>query len=77
MDKNFAPILYTVKDVSLLLQVAQSFVYKLIETNELRAVKFGRAVRIHPQDLEELIARNRTEKMTIKPKRVDPDERDD
>lgn len=42
-------------DVASIMDVSKSFVYKLIRTGELPAVRLGSAVRVKPDDLEDFI----------------------
>ncbi len=47
-------------DVAQALKVSKSLVYMLIRTGELNAVKFGKTVRVRPEDLEKFISGNLT-----------------
>ena len=47
--------LLTADDVAEILQVSLSFAYALLSRGELPSVRIGRAVRVRPQDLEEII----------------------
>ena len=42
-------------EIALALGVSRSFAYHLIRSGELRSVRIGRSVRVHPQDLEAYI----------------------
>ena len=52
--------LLTVEEVSKMLGLSDSFVYRLVRLKELTAVRIGTAVRIRPEDLEEFIRHNLT-----------------
>jgi excisionase family DNA binding protein len=52
--------LLTVERVAEDLSVSKSFVYKLVRTQKLFAVKIGTAVRIRPEDLQDFINHNLT-----------------
>ena len=52
------PQLLQAADVAQALKVSKGCVYQLIRTGELPAVKFGKSVRVRPQDLEAFIADN-------------------
>jgi excisionase family DNA binding protein len=51
-----------VVDVAQLAQVSPSQIYALVKNGSLRAVKFGAAIRIRLEDLEEFIRANLTDK---------------
>lgn len=53
-----APLrLLTVDQVAEILQVSRASVYRWAESGALPAVRLGRAVRFHPEAVEELIRR--------------------
>lgn len=54
---NGRPALLTYKGAGDVLGVSDRTVYQLVRDGELRAVRFGRSVRIDPRDLESFIAR--------------------
>lgn len=54
------PRLYRVKEVARELTMSERHIARLIATNELPVVRFGRAVRISSADVDALIARCRT-----------------
>jgi len=51
--------LLTVSDVAARLALSKKSIYRLIETGELKAVRFGNTVRIHPDDLRAFINERR------------------
>ncbi len=48
-------------EVASILDVSKSFVYQLIRTGQLRAVRIGTAVRVRPEDLEAFVQENLAE----------------
>lgn len=48
------------EEVASIMDVSKSFVYLLIRTGELPAVRFGTAVRVRPEDLDEFISSSLT-----------------
>jgi excisionase family DNA binding protein len=54
------PQLLEAADVAQALKVSKGCVYQMIRTGELPAVKFGKSVRVRPQDLEAFIVDNLT-----------------
>ena len=52
--------LLTVEKAAEVLGVSVSFVYKLVRTRQLAAVKIGTSVRIRPEDLDEFVKINLT-----------------
>ena len=54
-DHDKLPRLLTVQEVSQILHLGRSTVYKLIHLGDLPCVCFGRSVRVRPGDLEEFI----------------------
>ncbi|MFY3743496.1 helix-turn-helix domain-containing protein [Anaeromyxobacter sp. Red801] len=51
--------LLTVREVADRLGVCRATVYAMVERSELPAVRIGSAVRVHPADLQALVARRR------------------
>ncbi len=51
--------LLTVREVAERLGVCRATVYAMVERDELPAVRIGAAVRVHPADLQALVARRR------------------
>lgn len=49
--------LLTVAEVSRILNVSAGLVYRLIQSGDLPAIRFGRAIRVKPADLEQYLAR--------------------
>ncbi len=49
--------LLTVADAAARLNVSAKTIRRLIQRGELRAIRIGRAIRIHPEDIERLIKR--------------------
>lgn len=45
-------------DVAKILNISRSFAYRLMRTGNIPTVRFGRAVRVRPSDLEEFKLRN-------------------
>ncbi len=43
------------EEVASIIDVSKSFVYLMIRTGQLPAVRFGAAVRVRPEDLDEFI----------------------
>ncbi|EEH64085.1 DNA binding domain, excisionase family [Gleimia coleocanis DSM 15436] len=56
VKNEIAPMAYDVKQVALLLNLSQQMVWKLIYSNNLKSVRFGRAVRILSTDLDAYIS---------------------
>lgn len=48
------------EDVASMIQVSTSQVYTLIQEGTLQGVRFGRSVRVRPQDVEKFIEENLT-----------------
>ena len=46
----------TILDATAVLSLSRTAVYQLIAAGKLRTVKFGRAVRIHSEELERFIS---------------------
>ena len=53
------PCLLDLHEVSQILHVSRSWVYQLIHSRQIASVRLGRALRVHPRDLEAYIRRNR------------------
>ena len=53
------PRLLDPREVSEILHLSRSYVYQLVRSGRLDAVRLGRAVRVHPRDLEAYMHRNR------------------
>lgn len=49
-------------EVAEILGVSRALAYRLVSEGKLKGVKFNRTVRIRPEDLEEFIASNLTNK---------------
>lgn len=58
-DDNEPPQFLTVGDVAKRLQVTKRTVWKWISNDELRVHRFGGAVRIAPEDLDDFIKKRR------------------
>jgi excisionase family DNA binding protein len=56
MAKNIPAPLLTIAEVAELLGVSIETVRRRINTGELRVIRDGRIIRIHPDDLEAYIA---------------------
>jgi excisionase family DNA binding protein len=50
--------LLTAREVAELLHVSKAQAYRLIQLGKLKSVRFGRIVRVKPEDLEAFIQRN-------------------
>jgi len=50
--------LLTAREVASLLHVSKAQAYRLIQQGELKSIRFGRTVRVRPEDLEAFIQRN-------------------
>ena len=48
------------EDVARIIQISTSQVYTLIQEGALQGVRFGRSVRVRPQDVEKFIEENLT-----------------
>jgi len=57
-DHDTLPRLFTVQEVSLVLHLGRSTVYKLIQLGDLPCVRFGRSIRVRLKDIEEFIKLN-------------------
>jgi len=70
-DTNSDPILLRIpsllrpEDVAKILRISRSYVYSLLQTGELPAVRIGKACRVRPKDLEEFIEQNIHRQSTI------------
>jgi len=51
--------LLKVQDVAEILNIGRSKAYQLIQLEDIPSVRIGKAVRVHPGDLEEYIQKNR------------------
>jgi excisionase family DNA binding protein len=54
--------LLTCKDVAEILQTSLAKAYAMTKTGEIPSVRFGKLVRVHPDDLEGFISLNRVGK---------------
>ena len=61
IDPTRPLLLLKVADVAEMTQISISQVYSLVKEGQLPAVRFGTAIRILPEDLQEFIELNRTE----------------
>ena len=52
--------LLSVKDVSKILQISVSLAYRLVSQGEIKSVRFGRTVRVKPEEFEIFIQRKTT-----------------
>jgi excisionase family DNA binding protein len=50
--------LLTAREVAKLLHVSKAQAYRLIQQGRLKSIRFGRTVRVKPEDLEAFIQRN-------------------
>lgn len=50
-------MIYTVKDVAMILQIPESTVYEYIRNNVIPSFKIGKHVRVRKDDLDECIER--------------------
>lgn len=55
VDAVDGPLL-RVEQVAERLAVSRSMAWKLVDSGELRSVRIGRSVRVHPSDLEAFLA---------------------
>ena len=46
------------EEVATILNVSRSFAYLLMQSGQLRTVRLGHSVRVHPVDLEQYVAKN-------------------
>ena len=46
------------EEVATILNVSRSFAYQLMKSGQLRTVRLGHSVRVHPADLEKYIVKN-------------------
>jgi excisionase family DNA binding protein len=66
IDNNYPPLkkeiprLLNALEVSQILGLGHSTIYQLIRQGELPCVRFGRAVRVRPEDLDIFIQANRS-----------------
>ncbi len=58
-DESEGPLL-NVREVAARLSLPKSSVYMLIQRGDLPAVRFGKALRVAPQDLEAYVTANRS-----------------
>lgn len=52
------PKLLRSEEVAEILNISESLAYKLMKNGDIPTVRFGRSVRVRPQDLEEFIRSN-------------------
>ena len=57
-NQDKLPHLLTASDVANILGLGRSTVYQLLQRGELPCIRFGRSVRVHPDDLEKFIWTN-------------------
>ena len=50
--------LLTAREVAALLHVSKAQAYRLIQQGKLKSIRFGRTVRVKPEDLEAFIQRS-------------------
>jgi excisionase family DNA binding protein len=55
MNEDTPMKLLTLPQVAKLLQISESFAYRLAQNGEIPAVRMGRSVRVRPVDLERYI----------------------
>lgn len=48
-------ILLTIKEAAAAIRMSQGWIKKAVRQGDLRAIHFGRSVRIRPEDLEEYV----------------------
>ena len=53
------PRLLDLHEVAQILHLSRSMVYLLIKRRRIAAIRLGRAVRVHPRDLEAYLHKNR------------------
>ncbi len=53
------PRLLNLREVAQILHVSRSLVYQLIHARKIAAIRLGRLVRVHPQDLAAYMRENR------------------
>lgn len=58
MNQPFPETLLTGEDVSRVLKVSRSLAYQLMRHGEIPTVRFGRNVRVRPEDLNRFITDN-------------------
>jgi excisionase family DNA binding protein len=63
VDRTTQPQLLTARDVARLLNVHPGSVYRWAEQGVLPAVKVGRVVRFHPEEVRKLLERSSTHGM--------------
>lgn len=54
------PPLLNAEQVANILNISKAMAYRLMQRNEIRTVRMGRACRVHPQDLSDYIEENRS-----------------
>lgn len=57
--------LLTAKDVAKVLQISVALSYRLVTEGQLPSVRFGRTVRVRPEDLENFIQNNLTNPLFV------------
>jgi len=50
-----APLLLSVREAALAMRLCEKSIRNLVKSGELAAVRFGRALRLDPRDLQRLI----------------------
>ncbi len=56
---SFVPLL-TAAQVAEVLNISKAMAYRLMQRNEIRTIRMGRACRVHPHDLSDYIEENRS-----------------
>ena len=54
--------LLTAEEVAKALHVSRSYAYKLLDEGKIPFIQIGKSRRIHPDDLEKFILRNRSKR---------------
>ena len=54
-DLDTFPRLLTAREISQILHLSHSTVYQLLQRGDLPSVRFGRSVRVRPEDLEKFL----------------------
>ncbi len=64
MEHQATPQLFRVAEAAQRLAVSQSYLRRLIRDGKIPAIRLGRAVRLHEEDLNSLVLRSRSQKPT-------------
>lgn len=59
MEEPKRIVLLRIEEVASVLRISPSQAYRLAKSGILPSIRFGKAVRVRPEDLEEFLSKNR------------------